>query len=202
MSKDVYWHESTVTRSDRESRNGHKGFVLWFTGLSASGKSTTANALEAALYERGCQVKVLDGDNVRHGLCSDLSFTEEDRHENLRRIGELAKLFTETGVIVLTAFISPYRADRELARSKLPHGEFLEVYCRCGVETCAQRDPKGLYKRAMAGEIENFTGITAPYEEPDRAEITLDTDKTPVETLVKQLLDQLDSRGLIDLQSV
>lgn len=197
MSSDVYWHESKITRSDREERNGHKGFVIWFTGLSASGKSTTAHALEASLFERGCSVVVLDGDNVRHGLCTDLSFSEEDRHENLRRIGELSKLFIETGTIVLAAFISPYRSDRSMARSKVPHGDFLEAYCKCGLETCAERDPKGLYKRALAGEIENFTGVTAPYEEPDRAEITIDTDAMPVEEIVSGLLSDLEQRGLI-----
>ncbi|OOZ42395.1 adenylyl-sulfate kinase [Solemya elarraichensis gill symbiont] len=197
MSQDVYWHESVISRNDREERNGHKGCVMWFTGLSASGKSTTALALEAALFAQGCNVVVLDGDNVRHGLCADLSFSAEDRHENLRRIGEMAKLFSETGAIVLAAFISPYRSDRELARSKMPHGDFLEIYCNCSVETCAERDLKGLYKRAMAGEIENFTGISAPYEEPLRAEITIDTAANPLEANVDSLLNELKQRSLI-----
>jgi adenylylsulfate kinase len=197
VSQDVYWHESVISRNDREERNGHKGCVMWFTGLSASGKSTTAHALEAALFKRGCSVVVLDGDNVRHGLCADLSFSAEDRHENLRRIGEMAKLFSETGTIVLAAFISPYRSDRELARSKVPHGDFLEIYCKCSVETCAERDPKGLYKRALAGEIDNFTGLSAPYEEPLRAEIIIDTVGNTLETNVGSLLNELKQRSLI-----
>jgi adenylylsulfate kinase len=197
VSQDVYWHESVISRNDREERNGHKGCVMWFTGLSASGKSTTAHALEAALFQRGCSVVVLDGDNVRHGLCADLSFSAEDRHENLRRIGEMAKLFSETGTIVLAAFISPYRSDRELARSKVPHGDFLEIYCKCSVETCAERDPKGLYKRALAGEIDNFTGLSAPYEEPLRAEIIIDTVGNTLETNVGSLLNELKQRSLI-----
>ena len=174
---------------------------MWFTGLSASGKSTAAHALEAALFERGYQVVVLDGDNVRHGLCSDLSFSESDRHENLRRIGEMSKLFVESGTIVLAAFISPYRSDRSLARSKLPHGEFFEVYCKCDLEICASRDPKGLYKRAFTGEIDNFTGVSAPYEEPDRAEITLDTGTMDVDAVVSSLLSELQSRELIPVDA-
>jgi len=174
-SSNVIWEQSLVTRQDRETLNGHKSFLLWFTGLSGSGKSTLAHAVEKKLYERGYRTFVLDGDNVRHGLSSNLSFSEDDRKENIRRIGEAAKLMTEAGIIALTAFISPFRADREMARSLFPHGDFIEIYCNASLNVCESRDVKGLYKKARAGEIKNYTGIDSPYEVPLLPEIIIDT---------------------------
>jgi len=174
-SANVVWEQSLITRQDRETLNGHRSFVLWFTGLSGSGKSTLAHAVEKKLYERGCRAFVLDGDNVRHGLSSNLSFSEDDRKENIRRIGEAAKLMTEAGIIALTAFISPFRADREMARSLFPHGDFIEIYCNASLNVCESRDVKGLYKKARAGEIKNYTGIDSPYEVPLLPEIIIDT---------------------------
>ena len=197
MTDEVYWHQGNISRLEREQRNGHKSFVLWFTGLSASGKSTFAHAVEQELYRRGKQVMVLDGDNVRHGLCSDLGFKAEDRHENLRRIGEVAKLFVEAGMIVLAAFVSPYRKDREQVRSMLPHGDFIEVFCDCDLSVCEERDPKGLYKKARAGEIRNFTGISDPYEPPVKPDMVFDTGWTPVDDNLFKLIGQLESKRLI-----
>ena len=174
-SANVVWEQSLITRQDRETLNGHRSFVLWFTGLSGSGKSTLAHAVEKKLYERGCRAFVLDGDNVRHGLSSNLSFSEDDRKENIRRIGEAAKLMTEAGIIALTAFISPFRADREMARSLFPHGDFIEIYCNASLNVCESRDVKGLYKKARAGEIKNYPGIDSPYEVPLLPEIIIDT---------------------------
>ncbi len=199
MTKDVYWHSSHVNRHLRQQRNKHKSFVLWFTGLSGSGKSTLANAMEKALFETHHDVIVLDGDNIRHGLCSDLGFSEDERHENMRRIGEVAKLFVEAGTIVLAAFISPYREDREMVRSRLPHGDFYEVYCQCDLEVCEARDPKGLYARARKGEIENFTGISAPYEEPIKPDMVINTNQLSIEEEVTLILDSLKRKGLIAL---
>lgn len=193
----VFWHAGQISREDREKRNGHGSFVMWFTGLSGAGKSTLAHAVEAELFGCGHQVMVLDGDNVRHGLCSDLGFSENDRHENLRRIGEIAKLFVEAGVIVLAAFVSPYRSDREQVRSRVPHGDFFEVYCQCGLSTCESRDPKGLYKRARTGEIQDFTGISAPYEEPQRPEVTVQTDTMTLEQEVAAVMRFLRGRDLV-----
>ncbi len=197
MTDDVFWHASQVDREDRQKQNQHKSFVLWFTGLSGSGKSTLANALEKKLFDSGHKVTVLDGDNIRHGLCSDLAFSESDRHENMRRIGEVAKLFVESGIIVLAAFISPYRKDREQVRSRLPHGDFYEVYCACDLDVCEKRDPKGLYKRARNGEIENFTGISAPYEEPIKPDMVINTTTMTVEEEVGHILTNLKKQGLI-----
>jgi len=198
MTEDVYWHKGNITRYDRQKRNNHKSFVLWFTGLSGSGKSTLAQAIEKQLFKSGKNVIVLDGDNIRHGLCSDLGFNENDRHENMRRIGEVAKLFVESGTIVLAAFISPYRKDREFIRSRLPHGDFYEVFCQCDLEVCEERDPKGLYARARKGEIENFTGISAPYEEPIKPDIVINTSKLSIEDEVVKVIDRLKSKNLID----
>ncbi|MGH8659824.1 MAG: adenylyl-sulfate kinase [Gammaproteobacteria bacterium] len=195
-SSNTVWHQATVNRRVKEQRNGHKAAIIWFTGLSGSGKSTLAHALEARLFELGCNTYVCDGDNIRHGLCGDLGFSPQDREENIRRIGEVAKLFIEAGVIALTAFISPYRSDRQRARSLVAEGDFLEVYCRCSLGVCEGRDVKGLYKRARAGEIKEFTGISAPYEEPDAPEIVIDTDRHPVEDCVRQLLAVLRQRGI------
>ena len=195
-SDNVVWHKPTVTREKRERLNGHKSFVVWFTGLSGSGKSTLAHALEDALHQKGCRTFVLDGDNVRHGLSSNLTFSEEDRKENIRRIGEAAKLMVDAGVIALTAFISPFRADREMVRSMFPHGDFIEVYVKASLEACEARDVKGLYAKARAGEIKNYTGIDSPYEEPSRPEITVETENASVETLVEKILNDLFLRGL------
>ncbi len=197
MTNDVYWHSSKITREKRQQKNNHKSFVLWFTGLSGSGKSTLANAIEKKLFELNCNTVVLDGDNIRHGLCSDIGFSESDRHENMRRIGEVSKLFVESGTIVLAAFISPYRKDRELVRSKLPHGDFYEIYCECSLKVCEERDPKGLYDRARKGEIENFTGISAPYEEPIKPDMVVKTDTLSIDTEVTQILNKLKERNLL-----
>ena len=197
MTDDVYWHTSNITRQQRQERNKHKSFVLWFTGLSGSGKSTLANAVEKKLFEMDYNVTVLDGDNVRHGLCSDLGFTEEDRNENMRRVGEISKLFVEAGTIVLAAFVSPYRKDREQVRSRLPHGDFYEVYCQCDLEVCEERDPKGLYARARKGEVANFTGISAPYEEPIKPDMLVNTSKLSIEEEVNDIFANLKKKGLI-----
>jgi adenylylsulfate kinase len=197
MTNDVYWHASHVDRQMRQIQNKHKSFVLWFTGLSGAGKSTLAYAIEHALFKRGSNAIVLDGDNIRHGLCSDLGFSEEDRHENMRRIGEAAKLFVESGTIVLAAFVSPYRDDRERVRNRLPHGDFYEVYCECDLVVCESRDPKGLYARARKGEIENFTGISAPYEEPIKPDIVINTGSMSVEEEVDIIFSRLLEKGLI-----
>ena len=175
-STNTVWHNVTVTRRRREKLNGHKSAILWFTGLSGSGKSTVAHSVEEALHQLGCKTFVFDGDNVRHGLCNDLSFTDSDRKENLRRIGEMVKLFLDAGTISLTAFISPFKEDRDKIRAMVSEGDFVEIYCRCPISKCEERDVKGLYKKARAGEIPHFTGISSPYEEPEEAEIILDTD--------------------------
>ncbi|MEE9328313.1 MAG: adenylyl-sulfate kinase [Cocleimonas sp.] len=201
MTKDIYWHHNPVNRQQRQVKNKHKSFVLWFTGLSGSGKSTLANVIASELFETNHNVIVLDGDNIRHGLCSDLGFSEDDRHENMRRIGEVSKLFVESGTIVLAAFISPYRKDREQVRSRLPHGGFYEVYCKCDLKVCEARDPKGLYARARKGEIENFTGISSPYEEPIKPDMVIDTNTLSVEEEREEIINKLISKGLISLQS-
>ncbi len=174
-SSNVVWHNATVTRERREQLNGHRGGLFWFTGLSGAGKSTLAHSVEEMLYQNGYRTYVLDGDNVRHGLCADLSFSDEDRKENIRRIGHMSMLYVEAGIVVLTAFISPFRADRENVR-KIAGNDFHEIYCKCSLEVCEERDVKGLYKRARAGEIPDFTGISSPYEEPELAELTVDTE--------------------------
>lgn len=197
-SSDVIWHHATVTRTRREALTHHGSVILWFTGLSGAGKSTLAHALEERLHQAGCLTFVFDGDNVRHGLCSNLGFSVEDRAENIRRVGEMTKLFLEAGVIALTAFISPFRSDRERVRSLVPHGDFLEIYCHCPLEVCEQRDVKGLYKRARAGEIKDFTGISSPYEEPVHPELVVDTSRLSLEESVELVLDLLRERGVID----
>jgi adenylylsulfate kinase len=196
-SPDVVWHHATVTRERREKLNGHRGAVVWFTGLSSSGKSTVAHTVEETLHQRGCRTFVLDGDNVRHGLCGDLGFSERDREENIRRVGEMAKLFVESGAVVLTAFISPFRRDRERVRGLFQHGDFLEVYCKCPVEVCENRDPKGLYKRARAGEVRDFTGISSPYEAPAAPELVLETDRESIEECAACVLQLLAERGVL-----
>jgi len=174
-SSNVVWHNATVTRQRREQKNRHKGGLFWFTGLSGSGKSTLAHAVEERLFQQGFNTYVLDGDNVRHGLCADLGFSDEDRKENIRRISQMSKLFVEAGIIVLTAFISPFRIDRDNAR-KIVAPDFHEIFCNCPLEVCEMRDVKGLYKRARAGEIKHFTGIDSPYEEPLNPELSTHTD--------------------------
>jgi adenylylsulfate kinase len=196
-STNVVWHHATITRDSRQQQNNHKSTILWFTGLSGSGKSTLAHAVEDRLHKLGCRTFVLDGDNVRHGLCSDLGFSDEDRTENIRRIGELSKLFLEAGVIVLTAFISPFRQDRELARSLVPHGDFLEIYTDSALEVCESRDVKGLYAKARAGIIPHFTGISSPYEEPESPEQKVDTGNLDLDTCADQVVEMLCNRGIV-----
>lgn len=196
-STNVVWHNATVTRTRREVQNNHRGAIIWFTGLSGAGKSTLAHAVEEALHQRGCRTFVLDGDNVRHGLCGDLGFSSDDRIENIRRVGEVAKLFMEAGVIVLTAFISPFRADRQRVRGMVAHGEFIEVYCDSPIEVCETRDVKGLYKKARAGQISDFTGISSPYEAPNNPELTVNTGASELQTCVQNVIDEMTLRGLI-----
>lgn len=186
-SDNVVWHHATVTRARREAQNGHRGAIIWFTGLSGAGKSTLAHAVEEHLHQMGCRTFVLDGDNVRHGLCGDLGFSAADRVENIRRIGEVAKLFMEAGVIVLTAFISPFREDRNKVRAMVQPGEFVEIYCQCPVEVCEQRDTKGLYQKARAGEIGQFTGISSPYEAPHMPELVVNTSERSLQDCVQRV---------------
>ncbi|MDD5328808.1 MAG: adenylyl-sulfate kinase [Sulfuricella sp.] len=193
----IVWHHATITRERREKLNGHRSAIIWFTGLSGSGKSTLAHAVEEKLHLMGCRTFVFDGDNVRHGLCSDLGFSERDREENIRRIGEMSKLFIEAGVIALTAFISPFRADRRRVRSLVASGDFIEIYCRCPIEICEERDVKGLYRKARAGEIKNFTGISSPYEEPVQPELSIDTGSMPLDQCVDQVVSYLQDHGVI-----
>src|SRR5262245_11094775 len=197
VSTNVVWHHATVTRVRREAQNGHRGAIIWFTGLSGSGKSTLAHAVEESLYQRGCHTFVLDGDNVRHGLCGDLGFSAPDRQENVRRIGEMAKLFMEAGIIVLTAFISPYRADRKRVRSMVEGGDFIEIYCDAPIEVCEARDVKGIYKKARAGLISEFTGISSPYEVPSNPELIVNTGRAELGICVQQVISEMEQRGLI-----
>lgn len=195
LPMNIVWHRSTVARSDRERENGHGGLILWFTGLSGAGKSTLANRVEESLFQSGCRTYVLDGDNVRHGLCSDLGFSSEDRQENIRRVGETAKLFWDAGIIVLTAFISPFRADREMVRGLVEPGEFIEVYCNTPLQVCERRDPKGLYQKARRGEISEFTGISSPYEAPDNPEIEVFTGRDGLEECAAAVIAYLRVHG-------
>jgi adenylylsulfate kinase len=199
-STNVVWHHATVTRARREAQNGHRGAIIWFTGLSGSGKSTLAHAVEESLHQLGCRTFVLDGDNVRHGLCGDLGFSAQDRQENIRRIGEVAKLFMEAGVIVLVAFISPYRADRERVRGMVMHGDFVEIYCDTPIEICETRDVKGIYKKARAGEIAEFTGISSPYQAPENHELTVNTGTAALDACVQQVIGEITNRGICALQ--
>ncbi len=193
-SNNTVWHPAIVTRRQRETLHRNKSAILWFTGLSGSGKSTLAHAVEHSLYQQGYSSFVLDGDNVRHGLSNDLGFSDADRIENIRRIGELAKLMVEAGIITLTAFISPFRADRLIARKLVPDGDFIEIHCRCPIEICEQRDTKGLYKKARAGEIPQFTGIGSAYEEPEDPEFIVDTDQLSLEQSVHVVIDYLTEK--------
>lgn len=196
-SKNITWHEAIITREDRERLNGHKAVVIWFTGLSGSGKSTLAQAVEKALFDMGCRTFVLDGDNIRHGLNKDLGFSPEDREENIRRIGEVANLFVDAGVFAMTAFISPYRADRDKARALAPEGRFFEIFLTCPLEVCEERDPKGLYKKARAGEIKEFTGVDSPYEPPTAPEIVLDTERLQPKAAVQAVVEFLEQKEII-----
>lgn len=193
----ITWEVGRVTMEDRQGLKGHKGAVLWFTGLSGAGKSTLAIAVEEILFKRGCHTYVLDGDNIRHGLNKDLGFSSEDRHENIRRIGEVAHLLADAGLISITAFISPYVSDRCFAREMNPKGNFVEIYCNCPLDVCEQRDPKGLYKKARAGEIKDFTGIDAPYEPPEKPEIIVRTDTETVEESAANVIRYLEKNGII-----
>lgn len=199
--KNLVWHQATVTREARQLQNGHKSSIVWFTGLSGAGKSTLAHAVEDRLHKMGCSTFVLDGDNVRHGLCSDLSFSNKDREENIRRVGETAKLFLESGVIILTAFISPFRSDRERVRNLVLHGDFMEVYCKCPLEICESRDVKGMYKRAREGKIPEFTGISSPYEEPYNPELEVQTGSLSIDESASMVMALLVERGVINLPS-
>lgn len=192
----VVWHHATVTRERREQLNQHPSVILWFTGLSGSGKSTVAHAVEVALYQAGFCTFVMDGDNLRHGLCSDLGFTDADRQENIRRVAETAKLMLEAGIITLTAFISPFIQDRNLARSLIPDKDFIEIYCSCDLAICEQRDIKGLYLKARHGEIKDFTGISSPYEVPDKPELIINTGTNTLQNCVDQVLALLSERGI------
>jgi adenylylsulfate kinase len=197
-SQNITWHHSIITKEEREQLLGQKGVTLWFTGLSQSGKSTLATEVEKRLYERGYITYILDGDNIRHGLNRNLGFSPEDREENIRRIGEVAHLFSKAGIINMTAFISPYRADRQKARSLAKEGEFIEIFCRCSLDACEDRDQKGLYKKARAGEIPEFTGISAPYEEPENPELIIETDKLTIEEGVSKIISYLQTNGIIE----
>ena len=197
-SKNVIYHNATVTRERRNKLNGHKSVIIWFTGLSGSGKSTLAHSIEEELHKRGCTTFVLDGDNVRHGLSANLTFSDNDRKENIRRIGEVAKLMIEAGVIAMTAFISPFKKDRNLVRQLLPQGDFIEIYCKASLEICESRDVKGLYKRARAGEIKNYTGIDSSYEAPDNPELIIDTDSELLQDSVAKVIDFLKFEEIIN----
>ena len=193
----ITWHQSALSKLDREMLLSQKGVVIWFTGLPSSGKSTIAHAVEEELYTRGHLSYVLDGDNIRHGLNKNLGFSPEDREENIRRIGEVAKLFAQAGIITMTAFISPYRRDRDKARHLLEDGEFIEVFVKISLEEAEQRDPKGLYKKARAGEIKEFTGISAPYEEPLNPELVIDTDELDLEKSKSMVIQYLEEKKII-----
>ena len=196
-SKNILWHNTKISKEDRQRLNKHKSCVLWFTGLSGAGKSTLAIEVESRLFNDGIRSYVLDGDNIRHGLNNNLGFSPEDRKENIRRIGEVSKLFVDSGMFALTAFISPYSEDRDLVRSLHGEGEYIEVYVKCSLEICEQRDPKGLYKKARTGLIKEFTGISAPYEEPVEPELIVETDQQDIEASVTQVITYLKDHGYL-----
>ncbi len=200
--KNIVWHEQSVTIDDRWKSNGYKSCVLWFTGLSASGKSTVAHALDKYFHRSGIHSYVLDGDNVRHGLNKDLGLSPEDRKENIRRIGEVSRLFVDSGLLVLAAFIAPYKEDRKQLRSLLGNGQFIEIFVKCSISECEKRDPKGLYKKARTGEIKQFTGLSAPYEDPEHPEIILETDKYSVKECVDQILNYLAENGYVNPSAI
>ena len=196
-NENTVWHEPHIYRADREKQNGHKSKILWFTGLSGSGKSTLANTVEPYLHAQGVRTYVLDGDNIRKGLCKDLGFSDADRTENIRRIGEVSKLMLDAGVIVLTAFISPFRKDRNIVRDLVPAGDFIEILCDAPLEVCEDRDPKGLYKKARAGQIPEFTGITSPYEKPENPELVLNTGANSIDECVTEVIEYLKNQGAL-----
>jgi adenylylsulfate kinase len=195
--KNIVWHHAEISRSHRESLNGHRSVILWFTGLSGAGKSTLAHAVEAKLHQQSCRTFVLDGDNIRHGLSKDLGFEDADRKENIRRIAEVAKLMLEAGNITLTAFISPFRLERQLARNTVSDGDFIEIYCKCDLTVCEQRDVKGLYRKARLGEISHFTGITSPYEPPVNPEIVVDTHRMSVDECLACIFSYLHKTSVL-----
>ncbi|RYL94920.1 adenylyl-sulfate kinase [Sporolactobacillus sp. THM7-4] len=195
-AENIVWHDATITQSDREARSGHKSAVVWFTGLSGAGKSTLANRVEAELFSRGIRTYLLDGDNIRSGLNSDLGFSEPDRMENIRRISEVAKLFVDSNAVVLTAFISPFREDREKARARVGDQEFFEIYVKCPLDVCESRDPKGLYQKARSGAIKNFTGIGSAYEPPLSPELIVDTSVETLDACARKVIHLLEDRGI------
>jgi adenylyl-sulfate kinase len=197
MDENIVWHNYAVNKSQRSEQKGHKPVILWFTGFSGSGKSTVAGALESALHQQGVHTYLLDGDNVRHGLCKDLGFSDEDRVENIRRVGELSKLMVDAGLVVITAFISPFQAERDMVRNLVGDGEFIEVFLDTPLDVCEQRDPKGLYKKARAGEIKHFTGIDSDYQVPVNPEIRIDTSANSLEQSVQQLVAYLKDKQVI-----
>jgi adenylylsulfate kinase len=196
-STNIAWHHASVDRAARAEQRGHRSAILWFTGLSGSGKSTLANAVNQALFERGLACYVLDGDNIRHGLCKDLGFSDADREENIRRIGEVSKLFLDAGVVVLTAFVSPFKADRDRARALVAEGDFVEIHCAADLSVCEERDTKGLYAKARAGEIKEFTGISSPYEAPEAPELKVETGNQSLEQSVEAVLAYLGAQGIM-----
>lgn len=197
INPNIQWHDATISRASRQLQSGHKSAIIWFTGLSGSGKSTLAHAVEKTLFDRNCRTFVFDGDNVRHGLCADLGFSVQDRQENIRRIGEMSKLFIEAGVIALTAFISPFRADRARVRALVPEGDFIEVYCQASLDVCERRDVKGLYAKARQGIIKDFTGISSPYEAPENPELVIDTGNLSLEQCVQQVMQYLMDHNIV-----
>jgi len=199
VNTNIFLQRSLVTKAERNTQTGHKSTILWFTGLSGAGKSTLAHAVEKALFDLGCRTFVIDGDNVRHGLCADLGFSTADRQENIRRVGELSKLFVEAGIITLTAFISPFQADRQRVRELVNKEEFIEIYCNANLEVCEQRDIKGLYAKARRGEITDFTGISSPYEPPQQAELVINSGIDSLEFSVNKVLDYLFAKGIVTL---
>ncbi|HJZ40987.1 MAG TPA: adenylyl-sulfate kinase [Bacteroidales bacterium] len=197
INQNTVWHEPTIFREDREKLNEHRSAILWFTGLSGAGKSTLAHAVEDYLHRLGIRTFVLDGDNIRQGLCKDLGFSDADRTENIRRIGEVSKLMLDAGVVVMTAFISPFRKDRQIVRDLVNKGDFIEIYCKASLEVCEDRDPKGLYKKARAGQIPEFTGISSPYEEPEKPELINETGKKSVDECVEQIIKYLKEKKIV-----
>jgi len=198
-NNNIFWQKTLIKREDREKHKGHKSFVIWFTGLPSSGKSTIAHNVEKVLFELGCHTYVFDGDNIRHGLCSDLGFSKEERKENIRRIAEVIKLFLDAGIICLTAFVSPYRQDREMAKKMIGEKDFFEVYVKCPVEICENRDKKGLYKKARMGLIQNYTGVNEVYEEPANPDLILETDKNELEICVNKIIEFIKNRFLLEV---
>ena len=200
-SGNIVWHDTVITKKAREEANGHKAAILWFTGLPSAGKSTIAVELQLSLFKRGLQVFLLDGDNVRHGLNKNLGFSHEDRTENIRRIGETAKLFTDAGFLAITSFISPYKKDRSNVRTLLAESDFIEIFIKTSIKECEKRDPKGNYKKARSGEIDTFTGISDPYEEPENPEITVNTEEKSKEECAQHIIEYLENHGYIPKQS-